>query len=232
MLALLILILSPPVLCYDNCGGNKYLCGDLCIIHSDLCICGNITLTISSQEYCCSSQPCTLGPVQYTGFATQRTGTCKTGKPTMLSKTCQGQCNYHPDYQDRNEFTGASETGYHSRSYFPCESGDQCVPEDALCGGVALCHNKSDLKMCEDLNCIFPMLPCSANNSSKNNTSGSFATTLSSRALKQIKCSIPLISWDLVCYGKDEKLKKLTLIIKSTSLTMLTTETMLTLFTI
>jgi len=168
--SVVIILLLSPVLSYDNCGDNGYLCGDLCLPkHSDLCICGNETLTISSQEYCCSSQPCTLGPVQYTGFARQNTGTCKTGVPTMLSKTCHGQCNYHPDYKDRNEFTGASETGYHSRSQLPCESGDQCVPEDALCGGVALCHDKSDLEMCEDLDCIYPMLPCSANNSLSTN---------------------------------------------------------------
>ena len=68
-----------------------------------------------------------------------------------------------------NNLDYTSETGYHSRSHFPCESGDQCVPEDAICGGVALCRDKSDLEMCEELDCIYPMLPCSANNSSSTN---------------------------------------------------------------
>lgn len=166
---LLLLFLTAPVSSYDSCRVGGYLCGDLCLPGSnDLCICGNTILRVNSKEYCCSDEPCTLGELQIYDFAIQRNGTCITGKPTLFTKTCHGQCNYHPDHEDRNEYT-FSGSGYYSRSHYPCKSGDQCVPEDGLCSGAALCQDKSDLLICEDLECVYPLASCSLNQTLQNN---------------------------------------------------------------
>ena len=49
-----VLFLVTPVYGVDNCDGDRYLCGNLCLpIYSDNCVCGNKALSLSTQ-YCCS----------------------------------------------------------------------------------------------------------------------------------------------------------------------------------
>ena len=124
----------PATVSYDGCeGARDYRCGDICIHSRQVCYCGNRTVNYfhTKYQYCCGSG-C---------YKTDNTdGKCPDGEVLSLSKPCRGKCLHQ--YQDSK----ISKLG--PKSQFQCDEGDECVLVRDMCGGSALCQDKSDLREC------------------------------------------------------------------------------------
>ena len=98
--------------------GAEFVCGDKCVLKENPCFCGKdiILYEDTTLHICCNTGTCFKdmldGNVQCDGFRK------RWGDP------CNGVCKQTADYG----FTTV-----------PCENGEQCVEEVALCKGSPLC---------------------------------------------------------------------------------------------
>ena len=133
----------------DGCDRYEWRCGDKCIHYGASCNCGNTTLAISSESWCCGAGCAKDG----------RGATCPTGTVQPLTQPCHGQCNHHAQDRKRNY------VGVRSHLLVRCDHTTICLPEQvcrkwdddnrcrshapSLCiGSPPVCADGQDIQAC------------------------------------------------------------------------------------
>ena len=107
----------------DGCDSNEWRCGDRCIHSLAVCQCGERSIRVTDDLWCCHAGPCTGGGWDSNGDRIYRCPTNSTALP--LSQSCRGNCNYHQTDEDRNFF--------HTRSHRPVQCADQALSSIPPC---------------------------------------------------------------------------------------------------
>ena len=108
----------------DGCEKSSYWrCGDLCIWYSAVCQCGERSIRVTDDLWCCHAGPCTGGG----GSPGNRiSGRCPANSTALpLSQSCRGNCNYHNTDEKRNY--------YFTRSHRPVQCADQALSSIPPC---------------------------------------------------------------------------------------------------
>ena len=103
----------------DGCKGiDDWRCGDLCIHRTAVCECGERSIRVTDDLWCCHAGPCTGGVGHH--------GVCPANSTALpLSQSCRGNCNYHNTDEERNE--------RNTRSHRPVQCADQALSSIPPC---------------------------------------------------------------------------------------------------
>ena len=114
-------------------GTRYWKCGDICTYYKEQCSCGGEEIGVGDDKWCCGGVNCEGGKcLEWKWWAKEgdnpdycakwSPAVCTTGVVQNLNESCAGECNYHPEDEDRNYEA--------SRSYVAaCSNNTICVKE-------------------------------------------------------------------------------------------------------
>ena len=114
---LLLLAWPATVSPHDGCKYNEWRCGDLCINERAVCQCGERSIRVTDDLWCCHAGPCTWDGYDSNDNYIYRCPANSTALP--LSQSCRGNCNYDNTDEKRNY--------YNTRSHRPVQCADQAL---------------------------------------------------------------------------------------------------------
>ena len=131
---------------HKRCDNGGYECGNVCTRKHSSCICGNITLTKNSLEYCCVDPGFNCTKENRYPYRS----VCAEGKPTPRTQACHGICpdySWTPKYRERKYFRSTVNTDNTTcdcppydwdAGWFKC--GDACINKNSVCkcGNITL----------------------------------------------------------------------------------------------
>ena len=107
----------------DGCKYNEWRCGDLCINERAVCQCGERSIRVTDDLWCCHAGPCTWDGYDSNDNYIYRCPANSTALP--LSQSCRGNCNYDNTDEKRNY--------YNTRSHRPVQCADQALSSIPPC---------------------------------------------------------------------------------------------------